>query len=130
MRIISFSLLYFESSFKISESREGIYIYMKSNILININKVKVRSLSCVQLLRSHGLTIAYQAPPSMGFSRQEYWNGLPFHMQIYSFTYNTYAQTYAYPYTCIQWILNSLRGLYFHILKNQLFLILYCNHCL
>ena len=23
-------------------------------------------------------TVAYQAPPSMGFSRQEYWNGLPF----------------------------------------------------
>ena len=23
-------------------------------------------------------TIAYQAPPSMGFPRQEYWNGLPF----------------------------------------------------
>ena len=23
-------------------------------------------------------TIAYQAPPSMEFSRQEYWNGLPF----------------------------------------------------
>ena len=23
-------------------------------------------------------TIAYQAPPSMGFSRQEYWSGLPF----------------------------------------------------
>ena len=23
-------------------------------------------------------TIAYQAPPSMGFSRQEDWNGLPF----------------------------------------------------
>ena len=23
-------------------------------------------------------TIAYQAPPSMGFSRQEYWRGLPF----------------------------------------------------
>ena len=22
--------------------------------------------------------VAYQAPPSMGFSRQEYWNGLPF----------------------------------------------------
>ena len=26
----------------------------------------------------HGLTIAYQAPLSMGFSRQEYWSGLPF----------------------------------------------------
>ena len=23
-------------------------------------------------------TVAYQAPPSMGFSRQECWNGLPF----------------------------------------------------
>ena len=24
-------------------------------------------------------TVAYQAPPSMEFSRQEYWGGLPFH---------------------------------------------------
>ena len=23
-------------------------------------------------------TVAYQGPPSMGFSRQEYWSGLPF----------------------------------------------------
>ena len=23
-------------------------------------------------------TVAYQAPPSMGFSRQQYWSGLPF----------------------------------------------------
>ena len=23
-------------------------------------------------------TVAHQAPPSMGFSRQEYWSGLPF----------------------------------------------------
>lgn len=38
MRIISFSVSYFEGSSKIFESREGIYIYMKSNILININK--------------------------------------------------------------------------------------------
>ena len=28
-------------------------------------------------LRSHGL-VAREAPPSMGFSRQEYWSGLPF----------------------------------------------------
>ena len=26
-------------------------------------------------------TVAYQAPPSMGFSRQEYWSGLPFPSQ-------------------------------------------------
>ena len=29
-------------------------------------------------LRPRGLYVAYQAPPSMGFSRQEYWSGVPF----------------------------------------------------
>ena len=38
---------------------------------------KVKSLSCVRLFATPW-TVAYQAPPSMGFSRQEYWNGLPF----------------------------------------------------
>ena len=28
-------------------------------------------------------TVAYQAPPSMGFSRQEYWSGLPFPSPVY-----------------------------------------------
>ena len=28
--------------------------------------------------RPHGLAIAFQGPLSMGFSRQEYWSGLPF----------------------------------------------------
>ena len=27
-------------------------------------------------------TVAHQAPPSMGFSRQEYWSGLPFPLLI------------------------------------------------
>ena len=39
-------------------------------------KVKVKSLSRVQLLVTPW-TAAYQAPPSMGFSRQEYWGGVP-----------------------------------------------------
>ena len=39
-------------------------------------KVKVKSLSRVQLLVTPW-TAAYQAPPSMEFSRQEYWSGLP-----------------------------------------------------
>ena len=39
-------------------------------------KVKVESLSCVQLLATPW-TAAHQAPPSMGFSRQEYWSGVP-----------------------------------------------------
>ena len=40
-------------------------------------KVKVKSLSCVWLFATQW-TVAYQTPPSMGFSRQEYWSGLPF----------------------------------------------------
>ena len=39
-------------------------------------KVKVKSLSRVRLLGTPW-TAAYQAPPSMGFSRQEYWSGVP-----------------------------------------------------
>ena len=39
-------------------------------------KVKVKTLSRIWLLVTPW-TAAYQAPPSMGFSRQEYWSGLP-----------------------------------------------------
>ena len=39
-------------------------------------KVKGKSLSRVRLLATPW-TAAYQAPPSMGFSRQEYWSGSP-----------------------------------------------------
>ena len=39
-------------------------------------KVKVKSLSHVRPLATP-LTAAYQTPPSMGFSRQEYWSGVP-----------------------------------------------------
>ena len=39
--------------------------------------MKVKLLSRVQLFATP-LAVAYQAPPSMEFSRQEYWNGLPF----------------------------------------------------
>ena len=40
-------------------------------------KVKVKSLSHVQLFVTPW-TVAYHTPPSMGFSRQGYWRGLPF----------------------------------------------------
>ena len=39
--------------------------------------MKVKSLSRVQLFATPQ-TVAYQVPPSMGFSRQEHWSGLPF----------------------------------------------------
>ena len=45
-----------------------LYIYIRK---------KVKSLSPVQFFVTPW-TAAYQAPPSMGFSRQEYWSGLPF----------------------------------------------------
>ena len=39
--------------------------------------MKVKLLSRVRLFGTPW-TVAYQAPPSMGFSRQEYWSGVPF----------------------------------------------------
>ena len=38
---------------------------------------KVKLLSCVRLFATPW-TISYQVPLSMGFSRKEYWSGLPF----------------------------------------------------
>ena len=55
----------FESCFYISN-----YIY----------SLKVKSLSRVRLFAN----VAYQASLSMGFSRQEYWSGLPFSSPICS----------------------------------------------
>ena len=65
--------------------------------------MKVKSLSRVLLLATPW-TAAYQAPPSMGFSRQEYWSGVPLpspsfvvqkllilirsHLFIFAFIYN------------------------------------------
>ena len=44
---------------------------------LNVVSKKVKSLSRVQLF-AIPWTVAQQAPPSMGFCRQEYWSGLPF----------------------------------------------------
>ena len=49
----------------------------QSELVIHIHK----SVSCSVVsdsLQPHGLYVARQAPPSMEFSRQEYWSGLPF----------------------------------------------------
>ena len=54
-----------------------IYFLFKTLYLIFQVKVKVKSLSRVRLFATLW-TVAYQAPPSMGFSRQECWSGLPF----------------------------------------------------
>ena len=50
-------------------------------------KVKVKLLSRVRLLATPW-TAAHQVPPSMGFSRQEYWSGVPLPSpQLYIYTY-------------------------------------------
>ena len=56
--------------------------YEENKWYINVSvftrvKVKVKSLSCVRLFATPW-TVAYQVSPSMGFSWQEYWSGLPF----------------------------------------------------
>ena len=47
---------------------------MVPSIGLKVSEVKL--LSRVQLLVTPW-TVAYQAPPSMGFSRQEYWSAVP-----------------------------------------------------
>ena len=49
-------------------------------------KVKAKSLSRVRLLATPWTT-AYQAPPSMGLSRQEYWSGVPLPSPCLSLSY-------------------------------------------
>ena len=50
---------------------------MVKNLTAVRKKVKVKSLNRVGLFVIPW-TVACQAPPSMGFSRQEYWSGVPF----------------------------------------------------
>ena len=54
--------------------------------------MKVKSLSRVQLLATPW-TAAYQAPPSVGFSRQEYWSGVPLPSLPFRYNLNPYDYT-------------------------------------
>ena len=59
-------------------------------------KVKVKSLSHVRLLATPW-TAAHQAPPSMGFSRQEYWSGVPSPSPCYEYSYtNLWMDIWSY----------------------------------
>ena len=52
-------------------------MWEKNHKLLSEGKVKVKLLSHVRHFVTPW-TVAYQASPSMGFSRQEYWRRLPF----------------------------------------------------
>ena len=49
-----------------------IHLLLGRKAMTNLVKVKVKSLSCVRLFATPW-TVAYQAPLSMGFPRQNYW---------------------------------------------------------
>ena len=66
-------------------------------------KVKVKSLSRVQFFVTPW-TVAYEAPPSMEFSRQEYWSGLPFPSPMHESEVAQSCLTLSDPMDC------SLRG--------------------
>ena len=53
------------------------WVTNQTSVYLRKLKVKVKLLSRVRLFVTLW-TVAYQASPSLGFSRQEYWSGLPF----------------------------------------------------
>ena len=55
-------------------------VHLVGYILCPGDKNPLKSLSCVRLFATPW-TVAYQAPPFIGFSRQECWSGLPFLLQ-------------------------------------------------
>ena len=64
--------------------------------------MKVKSLGHVQFFATPW-TVAHQAPPSMGVSRQEYWSGVP--------GSSPYIHTYMYAYSCTHiWLPRWLIG--------------------
>ena len=66
-----------ENSLDIGAWQATVYGITKSHTRLSTHALEVKSLSRVRLFATP-CTAAYQAPLSMGFSRQEYWSGLPF----------------------------------------------------
>ena len=64
-------------------------------------KVKGKLLSRVRLFATLWIA-AYQAPLSMGFSRQEYWSGVPLPSPICVYTHtHTHTHIYIYSHVCM-----------------------------
>ena len=57
-------------------------LVLKVSVYQFYSQSELKSLSSVRLFATPW-TVAYQAPPSMGFSRQGYWSGLPFNKGTY-----------------------------------------------
>ena len=83
-------------------------------------QVKEKMLSCVRLLATPW-TAAYQAPLSMGFSRQEYWSGMPLPSPKGRVILFKRAQIYIWSLLCLQTVESvSLLALAEFLLKEKL----------
>ena len=70
----------FNSCFPFTVQTTSSFTSLQKQLLLRSShclKVKVKSLSCVPLFATPW-TVAYQAPPTMRFFKQESWSGLPF----------------------------------------------------
>ena len=72
--------------------------------------LKVKLLSRVRLFATPW-TVAYQAPPSMGFSRQEYWSGLPFIYKMNGLSLIVFKDAYS-PNILLNKLKRLIHGLY------------------
>ena len=63
---------------KITRDEEAHYIMIKGSIQEEDITIVCKYLCSLVQLFATPQTVAYEAPLSMGFSRQEYWSGLPF----------------------------------------------------
>ena len=76
LEINSFSVVLFAIIF--SHYKDCFFTLLIVSFVVQKLLNLVRLLSHVQLFAT-AWTVAYQAPVSLGFSRQEYWSELPFH---------------------------------------------------
>ena len=85
-----------------------LFFFLKIVVLIANSQLKwseVKLLSCVRLFVTPW-TVAYQAPPSMGFSRQEYWRGLPLPSPLNECKFSVTLVSW-----CCAWVVFSRSGM-------------------
>ena len=80
--------------------------------------MKVKSFSRVQLLATPW-PAAYQAPPSMGFSRQEYWSGVPSIKIAIGAKYSHYSMAVNY---IPMYISREIYSTYMHMYTSKTYL--------
>ena len=85
----------------------------------------MKLLSCVRLLATPW-TAAHQAPPSMGFSRQEYWSGVPLPSPYLALIpYIIIPRTYSpHPYLIVLKLVSVLKFLMCHSLICRVLVVL------